>query len=251
MKKYATPTILLFALSVIVLGAFLPQLASAWLFPSNSGKVNFIAVNNVQLEFDSTGQQSQISEKLAMLVKYNDTMELPDSLATLTDDRILEILQDTVGKYQKAGLLPVGLQQLTKRDILSAQPYMVSWDLSDIQSTIFWNVSVLLTNGQYLDLILDDQTGTVCSITLTKSDETLETTVNTAQLKNQMRALCSLYLEELGTAFSRFDADSIASNAYFQGENTLISTLSWSDIMYGEVRINFLISPDQFSVRVV
>ena len=106
-------------------------------------------------------------------------------------------------------------------------------------------------NGVTVQRILDDQTGTVCSITLTKSDETLETTVNTAQLKNQMRALCSLYLEELGTAFSRFDADSIASNAYFQGENTLISTLSWSDIMYGEVRINFLISPDQFSVRVV
>lgn len=250
MKRYATPLILLFALGVIVLGAFLPQLANAWLFPSHSGKVTYVTINDVQLEFDSS-DQPQIQEKLAMLLKYNDSMELPDSLASLTREDILRIVQDTVTKYQQASLLPVGLRQVTKREILDAQPYMVSWDLGENQSSIFWNVRVSLTDDANLSLILDDQTGTVCSISFSQISPEAEgtTPLSTAHLQSQMNALCSLFLAELGDAFSQTDPASIAGNAYSPSENALSATLSWSNIMYGEVQLVFFVSANRFSVH--
>ncbi len=252
MKRYATAILLLLALGLIVLGAFLPKLASRWLFPSDSGKVSFIAVSDIQLEFDSDGQQPGIPEKMAMLVKYADTMELPDSMATLNDDGIFQIVQQVMADYQQAALLPVGLPQLSKRSILDAQPYMLSWELGSSQGNIFWNVTVELAADLQLYLIIDDQTGTVCSISCTQTvPGDLPQTTGKAHLQSQMNALCQLFLTELGAEFSQYDPSAIAKNAYSRTDNVLIASMSWSDILYGEVTINFSVTANQFSVRIL
>ena len=79
----------------------------------------------------------------------------------------------------------------------------------------------------------------------------LPQTTGKAHLQSQMNALCQLFLTELGAEFSQYDPSAIAKNAYSRTDNVLIASMSWSDILYGEVTINFSVTANQFSVRIL
>ena len=252
MKKFGVPAVLLLSLCIILLGAFLPSLAASWQDFADSSQIHYAAVNNVQLEFNSNGQQSSLREKFALISKYSDSMSLPASLATLTENDIVRIVQDVVAKYQQSGLLPVGLHQISKRDILESQAYMVSWGEDESRSNIFWNVSVSLNTDLYLHLVLDDQTETVCAITYTDSSEDPQAqNQSEATLRARMAVLCTLYLEGLGQEFSQYDPESIARGGQYQAAGNSVSAhLSWGDLLYGEVKIRFYLSDDTFYVTI-
>lgn len=250
MKRYLTFGALLLSLGIIALGAFLPRLAGAWMDDS-SGKISYAPIKNVQLEFSHAGDPMPMDEKLALLSKYTDFMELPVSLATLSEKDILTIVQSTVESYQKAGLLPVGIRQLAKRD-LRTQVVLFSWDATGNSGNIFWSVEFSPGTNMYMYLILDDQTGAVCSLSFSRdpyesnSAYTSPTNYLTQkQLQDKMTALCDLFADGLG--WEDFDTAAIVQQAQYDGY-FLHTSYSWNDILYGENRINIYVSDDNFSI---
>ncbi len=246
MTKFKIPAILLLAVALIVLGGFLPKLAARWQDSADSTVTGYAALSDVQLEFGDSNRPMGIRDKLALLKDYTDSMELPESLAGLTLNDVTSIVQNTIRRYQAAGLIPAEAS-VTPRQ-LSAAPYLVSWSKDTEQGNIFWNVNIDLDSEYryHLFLIIDDQTETVCIVDFTDNEAELEE----KDMTGMMSAFCQTYLTGFSEALSQYDPAAVARDAYFVGaeNDTLLAELEWSDILYGHVALNFYVTKSKFYV---
>lgn len=252
MKNFRLAAIALLSLAVIALGAFLPRIVGAWQ-DGREAAVLYAPIPEVSLEFDHVDQENGIRNKLILLQQEHDSLSIPDSMASMSvsavEKRVLEVVRD----YQAAGLIPALRQELNKKRI-SSSAYLVRRLAGGDQGTVFWSVDVDLDDSytQHLNLILDDETGTVCTIHYT--NEALLWGENTSQeqpdpelLKKWLQSLCSVYLTGLGAEFQDEDPADLARGAVLSGA-VLSTDLNWSDILYGEISISFVVTSSYFHV---
>ena len=233
-------------LAFLLLGGALPNLAAAWQ-DSAGEKPGFAPIGEISLEVGDKNSEN-VHGKLALLGGAQQSMEIPPSLAATSEANLETRVRNIISSYQKEGLLPGLSQPLTSAQFRN-QPYLVRWSDSDTEGTIFWNVNVNLdpTYSRSLYLILDDESGRVCLMEYYDGSYT-ESAVNYATTY-QLENLCKLYLQGLGSEFEQYDPASLVKNAYYAGEGgSLTTTLNWGDILYGEVTLQFEVSPAFFRV---
>ncbi len=241
MKRIGTVLLIVLCLAVIIGGAFLPRYVFSWQ-DSAAEKPGYAPISEVSLEVGNKNASS-IRAKLALLDGAQRSMELPASLASLSERQVDTIIRNLINTCQGAGLLP-GLSQTLTRGQIHTQPYLVRWSDSESQGSIFWHVNVELdpSYGRTLFLILDDETGTVCLMEY--NDSSWDPDSPAVSQIHRLEALCRIYLEGLGSEFSQYDPAALVKTAYTPTEgDSLATTLSWADILYGEVTLQFTASP--------
>ena len=255
--------ILLLSAAVLIAGAFLPQFAGSWQDSHESGMISYAQITDVKLSFADTEGGLNMYQKLPLLARFDSYTEIPVSLASQTETQVQNIAKNFIEACQKAGLLSYDLSTNWNRAVL--QSFLVFWDAEETWSNIFWSVQVEFSLNCSLDLVIDDQTGTICSAAFMDSQVTADTGAsygwyNTmgihtdSQMDAALEALCTVYLENLGSEFSSFDPHSLvieASSQEFAYEDwkSRSTQISWSDLVFGETIIHFSVYPSGFQVN--
>ena len=254
--RYKQAPLLLLAAALLLLGAFLPRLTGGIQDTAAIGKTDYAQLNQIQLETDgpspSEAPDNRLSTaaKLSILKGFAGSLELPDSMAAMTHKELLAIAKSWATRYYDAGLLP-GSPVFDSTD-MQAQAYLVYRDNERAFSNIFWRLELVCCGGS-LEFIIDDETGTVCTILF--SDQAAEPDAEgyLYDMDASMGALCQLYLEGLGEEFSKYNPGTIAKNSQrvmsYEGDTDysgLTTELSWGDIRFGQTAIYFSVSPHGF-----
>ena len=241
MSRLKTPLILLLSAFLLVLGGMLPGLVGSFQDRYREGRVEYAPVHAVQLEFEDTSMTMR--QKLALLGDGTSTMQVTTDMTQHTTAEIWQIAMNTAEAYRQAGLIPT---TLSPADIAYCIPRMVYWESSreagQVASNIFWELSVSDGAGgeNALSMVIDDRTGTVCTIryqnvTVPRAEE--------CTLEKVLEILCTRALDELGEEFGGYDPKQLAREAVASGSASYAAAqISWEDDLYGEVRMAFVVS---------
>lgn len=237
MRNLRSLLALLLAAAVLVLCALLPR-AAAWRQDKASlGQIQFAPIQDVQLEFAQNDMT--MSETVAILGKYRESVDIPEDLASLSAARVETIAASAAQRYQKS---VVQMGEAGKGMLLSRQCLLVYG--SDGSSNIYWAVNYgSYQSSQVFNLIIDDRTGTVCS--LEYSDPELEYT--RADMEQVLGSFAELYLTGLGEGFFDFTAEALLKGAESAADGSyLASEIRWEDARYGDCHITFFVSKTGF-----
>lgn len=235
-------SVLVFLLSagLIVLGAMLPRLVGDRQDAANDNRVDFAPVNEVQLEF--TENEMTMWEKLVLSGYIIDSVVIPEQLAVLTQDKVMEIARQTMEQYRQNGLIPEDMGEI--RPNISCQPMLLYG--SSEQSNVFWDVVLYLDGVQWtLHLIVDDQTGRVCRIEYTNyAEESVYDDMETSLFR-----FCELYLAGLGEEFFDFEPQDLVENARKPADGSYIAAeITWEAADSGSYRITLFLRQNGFYI---
>lgn len=240
MMRWKTLLTLLLCAVLLVLGAFLPELVGYFLDREGSQVPSYAQIEQVHLEFEE--EPISLREKMALLDGQAQTMQVSTDMPRYTAAEIWQIAMKTASNYHQAGMVP---QALEAADITYCIPIMYYWQEPEpagrIRSNIFWELSFADggLGGNLLTMVIDDRTGTVCTLNYQNVNAHREGT-----LSKSLHTLCNLALEELGEEFAEFDATALASEA--QATDAAASyaavDLTWEDALRGEIRLAFVVS---------
>lgn len=255
--------VLLLSICVIILGALLPKFVGDRQDAANDNQVLFASIKDVQLEF--TQEEMTVSQAVALLGKYRESIDIPESLTALKRDKAEAIAISAVQRYYQAGVL---FQDPTNQgQILSCSPFLMygyntsnrdiaerydangSYDAnSNGQNNIYWSIAYGNTDGTYVSYIfIDDRTGMVCSIEYSDTKHKYYQ----GDMEFVLSCFCDLYLTDLGEEFYWCDYEDIVSKASTPFDNSyLASDISWNDTVYGECRITFFVGENCFYTNI-
>lgn len=240
--RWKIPLILFLCIAILVLGAYMPSLVGNLQDRYGSQKVAYAEIGAVQLEFDNSAMTLQ--QKLALLSGAASTMQVSTDMTQHTSAEIWQIAMRTAEIYREAGLIP---KALSAADIAYCIPVMFYWEPQEegaqLYSNIFWELSIAdgVGSGNALTMVIDDRTGTVCTLSyqnvLIHREETL-------RLNKALETLCSLALRELGEEFQRYDARTLATSAGVTDASASYAAvdIAWEDASLGEIRLAFVVS---------
>ena len=225
------------ALSIIVLGALLPELTALRQDRQDVDTVLFSDVQGVVLQFDQYEMTRR--ETLAILAHCRDTVEIPPELTSLKRDKAERIAAAAVAKYADAGILlcdPAGDSALDVRAVLCYG--------TKEQSNVYWQVDYGDKKGNHMfTLVIDDRSGAVCSVEYADQKETYPV----ERMATVLRGFCRLHLTELGEEFSGWTVDGLVANAKSPQDSSYLATeLIWEDATYGRTRITFFVNGNGF-----
>lgn len=233
MKKNKTPFTLFLAAVVILLGAILPRTVSWIVDALGTNQVRYTQISAVSLEFDET--DTSLKEKLPLLAS-GERVQVSPSVTVHSTQEIQETAGQIIEQYYQAGLLSSSLSASADATV---SPFLVyaSYDPAyEMRSNIFWEVTISPKNGEhYLHMILDDQTGTLCTLDY----ETPGLTSSTLERKQKLSTFAALYLEGLGEEFK--DVEPIVTTEHTDNYFSTGADIIWSDAAYGKVRVTLLI----------
>ncbi len=249
---------LLLAAVVILVGASLPDRVGSWQDKNDNGLVSYAKASDVHLQLAGEGELS-IRHKLSLLAHYSSSMEIPESLAKLSSTEVSTVLEETIGMYQELGLISRDFPVISKTD-LTCTPFLVYWDDAKTRSNIFWIVEYYYTGNIAVTMILDDQTETVCTVYYSDENLGAQWTADTEaeqsrrmeEMRSGMEYLCTAFLDGLGPEFDNYDVKTILASGNTVWTDTLYYTtsVSWSDILFGQVYLDFSLYPSGFYVSV-
>ncbi len=248
MKGKKQPLLLLLAAGLVLLGGMLPRLAGAIQDSNTIGKVKYHLMEEVHLENNASSATLNMRQKLSLLSGYQESMQLPDSMAAMSKEELLQVVNDALDDYQSAGLIPATLQEVTGKNVVYAAPFLNSWDAEKAWSNVFWSVDFTDQDEGYYSFIVDDETATICSMNYSVGYKPRDAW----DLEGQMEALARVYLEGLGKEFERYEPAGIARQAVWaEGAPAfLTASLSWGDLLFGERTISFLLSESSVQIYV-
>ncbi len=242
MKLKTFPAIL-FAVGMIVLGALLPEFAARRQDAANDNQVLFASIQNVQLEFSK--EEMTVSQAVALLGKYTDVAEIPESLANLKREKVKTIVQEALERYQAAGLFFQNMAESSKIEYSTLLAYgNGSFDSGTQWNNIYWEVSCLNADETaVVYLVIDDRTGTICSVEYDNSEKTFQQ----ADMQAALSGFCTCYLEDLGEEFYWCVVSDIVKKATASSDGYyLASSVSWADEDFGECEILFFLHKSGF-----
>lgn len=234
--------VLLMAAALIALGALFPMIVGKKQDASGDGEIFFATINDVQLEFAES--DVTLMETISILCSNVDTVEIPKDLASMKLEKIEQIANAAAVQYQEAGIAFRSEDGINYGfEIVASQPVLAYSSSNDNQSSIFWYVNLLgHERSQYMNLIIDDRTGTVCS--LEYSDDNGDYDKNT--MKNIIYYFSGIYLDDLGEEFYDFNNNNILTSAKSPADNSyLASEISWWSDGY-EYRTTFFVNTHEF-----
>lgn len=226
------------SLVLIVLGGMLPGLVGARMDPGADAQVEYAAVREVELEF--TENDMTIREKLAILGNSTEAVEIPADLASRTVNEIARIATQEAENYEAAGILLRDVQDVDMERYCQPSLYYGR----NSRSALFWNVS-LSGREWYMNMVVDDATGTVCSVEYMSYEE--ENAY--VDMEYILESFCGVFLKGLGEEFYDYTSGMVMEQTTSARDGSyLAGELSWNDADYGECRIIFFVAENRFSI---
>lgn len=257
---------LLLATAVIVLGALLPKFIGERQDAANDNQLLFAPINDVRLEF--TQEEITMSQTVAIQAYQAEAVEIPYGLTSLGKEKAEAAALAAMERYQQAGTL---FQNITDQgQFIYCQPVLmygatVSGSIAEQeeqrydssgnnrQSNIYWDIAYSNTSNDagfyscYFHFIIDDRTGTVCSVDYSDGNHRYKQ----EDMEFILASFCDSYLSELGEEFYWCDVEDIVANAKAPLDNSyLASDISWTDSVYGECRITFFVNENGFYTHI-
>lgn len=233
MKRSRTSLVLLCSVLVIVLGALLPWLVSRVADSLVQDKVSYAQVDAVHLEFEE--ESMTLREKLALLGNLTQTVPISENLSRLSAADVRALTAGVIEQYVQAGLLPASLDAYDSANTELIPEIVLNTNArtQETRSNLFWSVQVYSPDNGILSLLLDDETGVVCTINF----DITNSAYFSGDFEARLSAFRDLYLDGLNGEFTAFGP--------IQGAGPIDkwagSDISWTDPVYGEVRINLLV----------
>lgn len=241
MNRFKQPLLLALCAGLLVLGGLLPGLVGDAQDAYREGRVEFAPVSAVQLEFEDTSMT--LGQKLALIAQGTEAVQVSTDMTRHTTAEIWQIAMNTAEAYHQAGLIPT---TLSPADIAYCVPKMVYWESrrgdGGVYSNIFWELSISDGNGEEnaLSMMVDDRTGTVCTI---RYQNVTVSRAEALTLEQVLALLCGMALEELGEEFGEFDPKRMAREAEIsEAAGYATAQIAWDDPIHGEVRMAFVVS---------
>ena len=253
--KLKQGTALLLAAVLILLGGMLPRLVGNAQDMTSIGKTEYAQLRQIHLDIVTRdGTELNMTAKISILKGFAGSLELPDSMAQMTSKELLSIAKDWATRYYNAGLLPYS-PDIDSTD-MQAQAYLVYRDSERAFSNIFWRLEITCSGGR-LNFILDDETGTVCTILYSDQREP-DAEGYIYDVGTAIETFCQLYLEGLGEEFSKYDPGSVSRKYQnvmaYEGATDysgVTTEISWGDLIYGETTIFFAVDPHGFYTVII
>lgn len=234
MKQYKWLVSTLLAAALIGGCAFLPVLAGLVQDKLAVEKVSYQQMEPVQLVFhdpDSEADRLSMLGKL-YLMSYPRQVEITACETRMSEAEVAECIQAAIVPYIEAGLLPEEIP-----GNISITPILTYNPGSSGEYAVFWNVVVTQKKEPYtyVGLTLDDETGKLLGIGYSSGGRDFEGW----DLHELMAAYTGIYFENLGIEptepLTVIDAEDILALDYIFG-----------DLEYGEIRLEFYVTVDDF-----
>lgn len=234
MKKNKISLMIFLSALVLVLGAMLPRIVSWIVDAVGSNQVTYSQISAVSLEFDESGIPLQ--EKLPLLASA-EWVQVSTSMASHTTQEIQDIAAAAIERYSEAGLLPSAVDISYSASIYPYLAYASYDPSSEMRSNLFWDVSITpRDSGPYMHMVLDDQTGAVCTLEYQSGGK--ESAFPLVEQQDKLSIFCDLYLEGLGEEFAECTPEFIPRA---QDEAYTGAKLAFTDSGYGDYRIALIV----------
>lgn len=228
---------ILISLCIIVLGAMLPGLVERRQRLQSEGQVLFAQVEDVELTFAQNGTGN--SDAFWIYSKNKDAVEIPPELASLTREKVESIVASAVEKCLEEGML---LSSPEADRLLYSQTLLFYGQ--DNRSNIYWIVHYGdKKNTHTFSLVIDDRTGTICSMEYMDQKSEYEP----EQMESVLRSFCQMYLTGLGAEFFDCSVDVLMDGAKRPADSSYLATeLVCVNDVYGETRVTFFVNRSGF-----
>lgn len=225
------------ALCIIVLGAMLPGLIARRQQRQSESQVLFSQIGDVELTFAQSG--ITCSEALSIYSKNKEAVEIPPELASLSREKVESVAASAAEKFRDGGML---LSSPDEDRLMFAQTLLFYGQ--DNRSNIYWIIHYGdKKNTHTISMVIDDRTGTICSVEYMDQKSEYEP----EQMEAVLRSFCRLYLTGLGEEFFGFSVDALMSNAKSAQDSSYLATeLIWENDAYGENRVTFFVNRSGF-----
>lgn len=239
---------LMLALVLLAAGAALPRIVGNVMDASLAEKVAFADASDIQLEFVQTDMA--IEEILGILCKSTHFVEVPADLAVHTAGEIQQLAQQTISHYQDAGLIFHSID--AGADIVSCIPQLHYQQGTARKSNIFWDLIFEPTDNSWrLEMVLDDRTGTLCSVNYDYRVASENASPGDADTdhdpQSRLLAFADVFLSDLGGSFAALEQEDISAGISTSvDEDYASTTVSWADTIKGECHIVFYILDTSF-----
>lgn len=240
--KYKRTIVLSLSALLILLGALLPGIVGSRQDAAHDGEVYFASINEIQLEFSQNDMT--LKDTIAVLCGTAETVEIPEELAQLKRSSAISYATAAVEAYWESGIVfqeeDIGGFSF---EVVSCIPYLAYCSSQDNLTNIFWQITFSnKKRTEYMTLILDDRTGTICSVDYSYGDVIL----SDEDMNRVLYNFSNVYLQELGEEFYDFDTNKILKDAQFpQDKSYLASSIRWWAGDY-EYRTTFFVNPNGF-----
>lgn len=227
MSKIKYPAAVLLSLFVVAAGALLPSLVSA-LSDQPSESIALRDMSTVKLDIESEKDTLSTAEKL-FLLGSGVFIDIDSYNASRTKDDILAFAQKNLEPYFEAGLLPGSIDDYHMDAGARLGYYHYDADLN----MIVWAVLIESKMGVCIDLIVDDETGTILYINVNSAEGPLTEVYNDFGYIGD--AFTQIYFSQLGIQPVLYDA--VSANEFVITDETygeLIITLA---VHYGGFRV--------------
>ena len=235
MSKVKYVPVLLAALALIFLGAFLPRLVAAAGDEAILGKAGFDQMQSMEFELH---KNIPSMGKLAMMANLNSAVEIQASKASMTEQEAMEASRSALRAYVDAGLLAEYSEwQVTTRAYLAS---------GGTANGVFWIVEVY-TDAEALrciQTIVDDETGALLGVRAEDQQ------YRGSELRTEyMYMAADLFFSGLGIdSYSSFAEDELKGDS--EKGNTALR-YRFGDAVYGEVNVDVCVWQYGFYVEVL
>ena len=241
--KIRSLLMILCAGAVIALGALLPGLVGKRQDAAEQGKIRFAQAQEIRLEFVGSGMT--MKQTLAVMGPMRDMVNIPEELATLKKAKVEKIASDAAQQYSRAGVLLQDTGDFS--DYAVSGVYTVLVYGPESSSNVFWILDYASRDGSsWFHMVIDDQTGTVCSLEYRNWEEEYAP----ADMSRILEGFCGTYLEGLGEEFFDYSAAALAGKADQGADDSYMAAQllfdAWDEPGLGETRIVFFVNRNGF-----
>lgn len=249
MRKLLLPLFLLLIAGLLVTGAFLPQITAAVMDGAAGEAAATAPMQSVELKFGADNQQPGYMMRKLALEQWMTTVPITADETSMTEDEVYAAVETGMEPYLEAGIFE--WFDFTYR---MAEPYFGLDPYDKSNYMVFWGVTLVNESDPYQSLFLhiDDETGRILYIKYeTYGDDRLnyyfpenhrlmmEGFVDAYYSPLELtQADLAEYKDLLGTSVEELDlTDDVTAVRY-----------SFDDTQYGEIRVEFYITPSGFYV---
>lgn len=224
------------ALVFVVAGAYFPKAISIFLDWRNNGTASLNPIASIRIEL---GKNIPSLGKLAILSRLGSSIELTESKAKMSREEVLDAVHNGIQPYLDAQLMVY-----SEADI-QIHPSLIQSQTDQGFQSIVWFVEITgeISNYTFLQLIIDDETGSILMISFTH--ENLQgLLVGTEALS----AFTDIYFTALG--LDDYAQSLVPDLEYaYVGDNANATRYRFGDAVYGEVNVDLYVHGHGFYIE--
>lgn len=224
------------ALVLVVAGAFFPKAVSFFLDWRNNGTASLNPIASIRIELD---KNIPSLGKLAILNRLGSSIELSESKAKMNREEVLDAVHKGIQPYLDAQLMAY-----SEVDI-QMHPSLIQSQTDQGLQSIVWFVDIAgdISNYTFLQLIVDDETGSILMISFTH--ENLQGMLGGTEA---LSAFTDIYFTALG--FDDYAQFLVRDLDYaYVGDNANAARYRFGDAVYGEVNVDLYVHEHGFYIE--